>query len=136
MVNIFELDKEGRIIDYGEYQSLRNMTTTDSLEYSDDTVTIDAEAGKLYYEGKLDSNVMPWKVDIHYYMDGKEYTGEEIAGMSGALKITISITENTSCKGGFFDNYALQASLALDTDTCSNIEAPDATVANVGAISR
>lgn len=133
VVNIFELDEAGRIIDYGKYESLRNMTTTDSLEYADDQVTIDTGAGKLYYEGRLDSDVMPWKIDVHYYMDGKEYTGEELAGMSGALKITMSITENTSCKGNFFDNYALQASLSLDTNTCRNIEAPDATVANVGS---
>ena len=32
----------------------------------------------------LDSKVMPWKFDIHYYIDGKEYSPEEIGGKSGA----------------------------------------------------
>ena len=59
VVNIFDLDKSGQIIDYGKYVSLRNMTTTDKIGYSGETVTIDAKKGKLYYEGKLDSNVMP-----------------------------------------------------------------------------
>ena len=133
VVNIFDLDEGGKIIDYGKYQSLRNMTTTDEIGYSNDTVTIDAAAGKLYYEGKLDSRVIPWNISIHYYIDGTEYTGEEIAGMSGAFKMTIDITENTSCTGSFFDNYALQASVTLDTDQCKNISAPDATIANVGS---
>ena len=31
VVNIFDLDKDGQIIDYGKYESLRNMTTTISL---------------------------------------------------------------------------------------------------------
>lgn len=132
VVNIFDLDKNGQIIDYGKYENLRNMTTTDKIDYSGETVTIDAKAGKLYYEGKLDSNVMPWNIAIRYYMDGKEYKASDIAGKSGNLKITINITENTDCIGNFFEGYALQASVTLDTDKCNNIKADGATVANVG----
>lgn len=132
VVNIFDLDKNGQIIDYGKYENLRNMTTTDKIDYSGETVTIDAKAGKLYYEGKLDSNVMPWNIAIRYYMDGKEYEASDIAGKSGNLKITINITENADCIGNFFEGYALQASVTLDTDKCNNIKADGATVANVG----
>ena len=133
VVNIFDLDKDGQIIDYGKYESLRNMTTTDKIGYSGETVTIDAKAGKLYYEGKLDSNVMPWNIAIHYYMDSKEYKASDIAGKSGDLKITIDITKNENCIGNFFEGYALQASVTLDTEKCSNIKADGATVANVGS---
>lgn len=133
VVNIFDLDKDGQIIDYGKYESLRNMTTTDKIGYSGETVTIDAKAGKLYYEGKLDSNVMPWNIAIRYYMDGKEYKASDIAGKSGDLKITINITGNENCIGDFFEGYALQATVTLDTDKCSNIKADGATVANVGS---
>lgn len=132
VVNIFDLDKDGQIIDYGKYESLRNMTTTDKIGYSGQTVTIDAKAGKLYYEGKLQSNVMPWNISIRYYMDGKEYSAQEIAGKSGDLKISIKITENTQCVGNFFESHALQASVTLDTQKCSQIKAAGATVANVG----
>lgn len=133
VVNIFDLDENGQIIDYGKYESLRNMTTTDKIGYSGETVTIDAKAGKLYYEGKLDNNVMPWNIAIRYYMDGKEYSASEIAGKSGALKITMKITENKDCIGNFFEGYALQATVMLDTKKCSNIMADGATVANVGS---
>jgi putative membrane protein len=133
VVNIFDLDKDGQIVDYGRYESLRNMTTTDKIEYSGDKVTVDAKAGKLYYEGKLSKNVMPWDLSLHYYLDGKEYPAEEIAGKSGALKITMSIRKNPNCSGAFFENYALQASVTLDTNQCENIVTEDATVANVGS---
>lgn len=133
VVNIFDLDADGKIIDYGKYESLRNMTTTDTIDYSGETVTIDAKAGKLYYEGKLGSNVMPWNISIHYYMDGKEYKANEIAGKSGGLKITMEITENTDCSGNFFDGCALQATVTLDTKKCSDIHADGATIANVGS---
>ena len=133
VVNIFDLDKDGQIVDYGSYESLRNMTTTDKIEYSGDKITVDAKAGKLYYEGKLSKNVMPWDFSLHYYLDGKEYSAEEIAGKSGALKITMSIRKNPDCSGTFFENYALQASVTLDTNQCENIVTEDATVANVGS---
>lgn len=133
VVNSFSLDEDGCIIDYGEYQSLRNMTTTDEIVYSDSTVTIDAGAGKLYYEGKLDSDAMPWSISLRYYMDGTEYSPEEIAGKSGKLEIQFQITENPNCHGTFFDDYALQASFTLDTEQCRNIKAPDSTIANVGS---
>lgn len=133
VVNIFDLDKDGQIVDYGSYESLRNMTTTDKIEYSGDKITVDAKAGKLYYEGKLSKNVMPWDFSLHYYLDGKEYPAEEIAGKSGALKITMSIRKNPDYSGTFFENYALQTSVTLDTNQCENIVTEDATVANVGS---
>ena len=133
VVNSFDLDGDGLIVDYGDYKSVRNMNTTDKIEYADGTVHINANAGKLYYEGRLDSTIIPWDISIHYYMDGQEYPAEEIAGQSGALRIAISITENTDSTGSFFEGHALQASITLDTGRCRNISAPDATIANVGS---
>lgn len=133
VVNIFDLDADGKIIDYGKYESIRNMTSTDKIGYNNETITVDAKAGKLYYEGKLSSKVIPWNITIKYYIDGKEYTANEIAGKSGNLKISINVNENTDCIGNFFEGYALQASVTLDTDNCTNIVADGATVANVGS---
>ena len=132
-VNIFNLVSDGKITDYGNYESVRNMTTTDEIDCAGNTVTIDAKAGQLYYEGKLRNKLMPWDISIHYYMDGTEYTADEIAGKSGKLKITVSIRKNTQYEGNFFDSYALQESLTLDTKKCCNISADGATVANVGS---
>ncbi len=133
VVNIFGENAEGVITDYGKYLDVRNMTTTDMIDYSDDTIKINSSAEKLYYEGRLESTLMPWDIQIRYFLDGKEYSAEEIAGKSGEIKITICIAQNQQCRGDFYDNYALQASLSLDTDKCRKIAAPDATVANVGS---
>ncbi len=132
VVNIFDGNTEGKMIDYGKYLDVRNMTTTDRIDYSGDTITILSSAEKLYYEGKLESTIMPWDIQIRYFLDGKEYPAEEIAGKSGEVKITIRITQHTKYQGNFYDNYALQASLSFDTDQYKKIVAPDATVANVG----
>lgn len=133
VVNIFDLDENGKIIDYGKYETLRNMTTTDAIDYQNNTITIDADAGKLYYEGKLKENVMPWTITIKYYIDGKEYSAEKIAGMSGKLDIKMTIRQNKNCDSTFFEGYALQATFVLDANNATEIVADGATVANVGS---
>lgn len=133
VVNIFDLNGDDRIIDYGDYTVLRNMTTNDEIQFDHQTVQINTKAKKLYYEGKLNSNVIPWSFDIRYSMDGVEHSADEIAGMSGALRITMTVRRNTACNSTFFDNYALQASFTLDTKSCDNIVADGATAANVGS---
>lgn len=133
VVNIFDRKEKGQIIDYGSYESVRNMTTTDAIRYQDGMAVIDAGAGKLYYEGRMKEKAMPWKVSIRYLLDGREYCAEEIAGRSGKLEIRMLIRKNESCGGAFFEGYALQASCVLDTNKAANITAEGATVANVGS---
>lgn len=135
VVNIWDRENSTTITDYGNYSSVKNLTTTDEIEFSNGTVKIDTEKSneKLYYEGSLNNAQLPWKFQLHYYMDGTEYSAEELAGKSGDLKITMNVRKNTACQGTFFDNYALQASFTLDTKLCRNIEAEGATAANVGS---
>lgn len=123
----------GDITDYGTYTNIRNLTTTDEISTDGDEITFHTDADKVYYQGDLASTEIPWDIEIHYYMDNTEYTPEEIAGMSGALKITISIKQNKACDVSFWEGYALQASMSLDTERCKNIVAEDATIANVGS---
>lgn len=132
VVNIFDLDEDGRIIDYGDYTALRNMTSNDEIQFEDETVRIDTKEDKVYYEGILSDRSIPWDFSIHYYMDGKEYPAQELAGKSGAFELTISVRQNTDCDSTFFDNYSLQAAVTLDSEKCRNIVAEDATPANVG----
>lgn len=131
-VNIFN-GKE--ITDYGSYKEVKNMNTSDQINYSNGVIKINNSSDKLYYEGVMyEDTQIPWDISIKYILDGKEYSGNEIAGKSGDLKIKISIKENKKSKNTFFDNYALQTSLQLDTNLCRNIESDGATIANVGGL--
>ena len=133
VVNILSVNGNEVVEDYGDYSELRNMTTTDEIQYEDGKVTIHPSKEKLYYEGTMENAQLPWNISVHYFLDGEEYTAEELAGKSGALRIELSISENSSCDSAFYDNYALQVSLTLDTDLCKNIVADGATQANVGS---
>ncbi len=133
VVNIFNLAEAGQIEDFGNYSSVRNMTTTDKLNYADGATKADLPAGKLYYDGRLAENTSPWNISIKYYLDGVEYSAKDIAGKSGKLKIRLVITKNPSYNGpDFYKNYALNGSIAFDTRKCKNIVADGATIANVG----
>lgn len=122
------------ITDYGDYTALRNMTTTDPLNYENGVLTLTpAEDGKIYCEGTLAKAQLPWLFELTYTLDGAEVSPEELAGKSGALVLTLSAKENPACEGDFFNQYALQINLTLDTHKAQNIVAPGATVANVGS---
>ncbi len=128
-VNIFA---GGSITDYGDYSAVKMLNTTDEITQSGDKITFSSDADKVYYQGTLKDKNIPWNISIRYFLDGKEYSAKDIAGKSGKLKITFSVSQNENCKDSFYDDYALQASFTLDTDICKNITSSGATVANVG----
>ena len=130
VVNIFS---GGKIIDYGNYSEISNMTTAEKLSQSGDKITIDTKAEKFYYQGTMERKELPWDIAIKYYLDGKEISGNDIAGKSGEVEIAISIRENTNISKPYFANYALQISLSLDNKLFSNIRTEDATVAEAGS---
>ncbi|MGN0156114.1 MAG: hypothetical protein ACI39N_02615 [Lachnospiraceae bacterium] len=132
VVNILTPEK-GNLTDYGNYSSIRNMTTTDEITYQNGTVSATTDASKVYYEGRLEDTTIPWNIVFHYYLDNQEYPAKELAGKSGKLKITTDISKNESYSGTFFEDYALQATFSFDTNLVKNIEAKGATTANVGA---
>lgn len=134
-VSHFEAAAGQTITDHGDYTAVRGMTTTDPVLYENGVVTITpAEGGSVYYEGTLtDPTTLPWSVELHYFLDGTEVPPEQLGGASGALEIRLSVRRNPNCTADFFEKYAIQSTVTLDTALARNIEAPGATVANVGS---
>lgn len=129
-VNIFG---SGDITDHGSYDSVKMLNTNDKITQDGDKISFSTNAEKAYMQGTLKGAEIPWDISIKYFLDGKEYTPNDIAGKSGKLEIKLKISKNENCKSDFYENYALQASFALDTELCSNIKADGATTANVGS---
>lgn len=129
-VNIFG---EGEVTDYGDYSSVKMLNTTDPISQTGDRISFSSSTERIYYEGKMNQTTIPWDISLRYFMDGKEYSAQDIAGKSGELEIRMSVKENKACKGTFFDDYALQASFTFDTEKVADIRTENATVANVGS---
>ncbi len=128
VVNIFEDDN---IIDYGNYKDIRNMTTSEKINREGDKISINTSADRLYYEGTVEKKELPWNIDIEYILNGKKIPGDELAGGSGFLEIKILVNRNAEIDSIFFENYALQIALTLNTKSASNIKTDSAIVADV-----
>lgn len=132
VVNAFDLEQPQTIHDYGAYTETKNLSTSDALIYQDGQVSISAPKGRFYYQGTLAERQLPWEIQVSYFLDGSPIDASTLAGSSGHLEIKMDITKNSAETASFYENYALQATLALDTSRCKNISADGATEANVG----
>ena len=74
-VNSCSVQAGDTVADHGSYTAVRNMTTSDAVEQSGDTVTVHVtEDGKLYYEGTMDAaTALPRVVKLTYTLDGGNY---------------------------------------------------------------
>ena len=132
VVNHYEVVKGGSITDYGSYDSVKNLSNSKPIAIEGDQISLQAEEGDFYYQGNLKEKDLPWNIEISYEMNGQEDTPQNIAGKSGELGIRIVTKRNEKVNAVFYENYMLQISLTLPSDTCSNIDAPDATIAEAG----
>ena len=132
VVNAYDLKKDQKVLDYGDYTAVENLSTDNKIKVNGEKITVEGEEGKFYYQGDLDAAQIPWKIEIEYQLDGKKISPQSLAGKSGYLKIKIHIGKNKEADQDFFEHFLLQATLTLDTEKCKNIKAEGATAANSG----
>ncbi|BAB04440.1 YhgE/Pip domain-containing protein [Halalkalibacterium halodurans] len=132
VVNILEVTTPGSIIDYGPYTTVKNLTDLSDIEQSEDKVELHVSSGTFYYQGNMKDQKLPWDIDISYRLDGEKVAPESLAGKDGRLLLTIKTSANETVDPVFYENYVLQIMMTLDTEVASHIQAPDATIINVG----
>ena len=116
--------------DYGKYDSVKNISSSDKIEYSSGKISCSSKQEKLYYFGKLSNPQLPWNISITSKLDGKSVELNDIAGENGELEITVKAVKNNKCKGEFFENYMLSFSVSLDKDIFSNVRSEDTLIKN------
>lgn len=133
VINAFDVKNSSDITDYGSYSEVKNLTDLSLLEHTADSTRISAETGKFYYQGALEEAELPWLFSIQYQLDGNKITPEDLGGNDGSLKISLNVRKNPKAKDIFYENYVMQISLTLDGEKCTDIVAPDASIADAGA---
>lgn len=132
VVNTLDVAQAGEIVDYGNYSNIKNLTGLSEMNQDGQTVRIDAEEGKFYYQGNLtDDSELPWGVTVSYLVDGKKVNPEDLAGQSGHLEIQIDTAPNPAVDEVFYENYLLQISFQLPNEY-KNIDASGGMIANAG----
>ncbi|MDO5118272.1 MAG: metallophosphoesterase, partial [Eggerthellaceae bacterium] len=135
VVNQFDIKAPGRVVDYGDYEIVKNLSTEAALARQDGATIFDAvDCGVFYYEGDSTTLELPWDVEIEYWLDGERYTDPaELGGKSGALEIRLTTTKNPNVNSAFYDCFLQQITFTLPGDLCTNIEADEgATIASAG----
>lgn len=132
IVNSLEVEEAGVVADYGNYTSLKNLTDLSEMKQNGDKIEVTAEEGRFYYQGNIDTELLPWNMNIRYFLDGNEVSPEKLAGATGNVEIKISTSANEEANPIFFENYLLQLTLLLDAEKTTNIESEDGTLANAG----
>lgn len=132
VVNILDVEQAGKVVDFGRYSHLKNLTDLAELEQQNGAVEFVAPKGKFYYQGNIDEQSLPWNVSVSYLLDGKMISPDELAGKDGHVQIRVQTNANEEVDPIFFQNYLLQVSLSLDLEIYRNIVAQDGMIANAG----
>jgi X-X-X-Leu-X-X-Gly heptad repeat protein len=132
VVNQFNVTKPGKIVDYGTYNRVENLTDLKEIATENDSQTVAVEEGNFYYQGEIEKGALPWNIDVTYKLDGQDIKAADLAGKSGNLEIHMKTSKNEAVNSTFYDNYLMQISMTLSNQNCSNIVAEGGTMADVG----
>ena len=132
-VHVVNVYTDGLIRDYGDYTSIINLSTDDVLAYTNQQIEGQTETLPLYVQGTLRAPVLPWLIQIRYYLDGREISPEQLAGQDGRLLIKLNVSPNPEANPTFAANMALQVGVSLDQHNARDIVSVNATVAQAVA---
>lgn len=132
VVNRFNVEKAGSVVDHGDYSSVQNLTNETELARRGDTTEFEAEEGTLYYQGDATSTTLPWDVSLTYELNGKKVDANDLAGASGDLSIQVTTARNDAVDPVFYDSFMMQITFTLPGDVASEVAAEGATVASAG----
>lgn len=132
IVNRFESSNAEMIVDDGSYDKVTNLSDTSPLERNIDSVRLTVPAGTLFYQGDPISAALPWCFQVRYALNGAPARAEDLSGCSGALEMQITIGKGSEDLSGFYEHYALNMTVTLDSERCSKITDEGATIANSG----
>lgn len=130
--------KGAELPDRTDLEDITNVKGTETPQENGDELTWNLKEKDLYYRGKSDKP-LPLEVSIHYALDGKELSPEEIAGKSGKLEMTLQFKNTTSnpviIAGKQTDMQTplmVIAGMSLSSDYFTNVEVSDGTVVSDG----
>lgn len=130
--HVYGLDSAEEFVDYGNYTHIKNLTSAVNPHIKDHEIKWNLNELKqkeFYYEGSIKKE-LPLKIEIKYFLDGKEVKAEELASKSGKLKITFKVKFNKENPEAAKLMAQIQATANLDV--FSNISTEDGNKVVVG----
>ena len=132
VVNRFDVEAAGTVVDHGDYTAVQNLTNETELARVGDATTFEAEEGTLYYQGDAADTTLPWNVSIAYELDDKKLEADQLAGASGDLSIRVATARNDDVDPAFYDSFMLQITFTLPGAVATEVAGEGAAVAQSG----
>lgn len=113
--------------------SITNLSNSSVGNITEEGTTwqLDSMYKDFYYQSNS-SKELPYKFDFEYFLNGKEISGEELAGKSGDIRIHLLVEPNESIIKEYEDSLMVQVTLSLDIDKVSNVKAEKSTAVIIG----
>lgn len=124
--------------DYGEYESVTNMSGYEKPALSADGVSWNLEPktafDRFYYNCvlKKDALILPWSFDLSYKLNGVPVKAETLAGASGLVEIDIHAKPDPRADDYYKNNMLLQIAAYINTEEAYSIEAPGSQLQSAG----
>lgn len=134
VVNAFEMEEDGEIVDYGNYDNITNLTDNSEIKVNNEEITVNTKKGMFFYQGDNPQKELPWIIDIKYYLEGKEVDKTEIAGSSGEIEIKGKITRNPKADSVFSKYFLGQLSISIDSKKAIVKKAEGSTLGYNGSV--
>ena len=126
------------VVDYGNYNEVVNMSNSAQPGVEDGKVTWDLtgqEGERFYFEGKTDAltQELPWNIDVTYRLNGRECSGDELAGASGMVTMLVDVEPNEKAPEYYRNNMILSVMTMVDMDKDTySLEAPGSQLQTIG----
>jgi len=137
VVKSYLTNGNNKIIDYGTYDEIINLTDDREPKISDDAVTFDLSDDipeRFYFECKTDKpfRELPWIISISYRLNGVPTPAEQLPGKAGLVEINLDIAPNKSAPEYNQNNFVLAAAAIFNADDILSLEADGAQVQLMG----
>lgn len=136
VVKGFSSSKKLRYTDYGDYDSVLNMSTEQKLQTAPGSVSfeLDGSGKKFFVEGKLNSNSveLPWNISLSYKLNGVPVEAEALQGASGTVEVNIEALPNDKASEYMRNNMILAAIVPVDDQKIYSVDAPGAQTQTIG----
>lgn len=124
--------------DYGDYETVTNMSTYDQPVLTGDGVQWNLDPGtapqRFYYNCTVrnDAFILPWSIDVSYKLNGQPCEAGSLAGVSGLVQIDINVKPNDDAQEYYKNNMLLQIATYIDTEDTYSIDAPGSQLQSLG----
>ena len=138
VVKSYIMNGAASLTDYGDYDEVVNLTDGTVPSTIGGCTTFDFTSSDapshFYFEGKTAApfEALPWKLSMHYTLNGVPTKAEELAGKTGVVEIFFDAVPNKTAAEYARNNYTLEAMAIFNQDDILSLEAEGAQIQLIG----